>query len=193
MNKTSHSFVCRDDVWERVEALAKHRGVSTDEVVQAALVQLFVRKRKPPQPDRSHAGSSMTATLVSAPIGADASASRSMSNGSPIRVEATEPPLYLRCDGHWYLIDKAEFVIGRGKKYSDLAIKDANISRRHCAIQFSEGRYFIRDLGSTNGIEKKGERVQSHEITEASVFHLCSHELRFSFIEPRGPVIRSEV
>lgn len=98
-------------------------------------------------------------------------------------------PLFLQCDGEWYAIDKDEFVIGRGKKYSDLAIKDANISRRHCAITRIDGRYFMRDLGSTNGIEQDGVRVNDHEILEQSVFHLCSHELRFSFQEPPGPVI----
>src|SRR5690606_516916 len=45
MNKTVHEFECRDDIWKRVEALAKRRGVSTDEIVQAALIQLFTRKK----------------------------------------------------------------------------------------------------------------------------------------------------
>lgn len=223
MKKSSHSFLCRDDVWERVEALAKHRQVSTDDVVQAALVQLFVRKRRPPPPAAPGAsGTGRSATLPPAAPGAGieasnaASSEESMSRTIPdfsmsasqtadfaagLRSDAqgSDPasgapaapdrPLYLQCDGEWYAIDKEEFVIGRGKKYSDLAIKDANISRRHCAITRIEGRYYMRDLGSTNGIEQDGVRVNDHEILEQSVFHLCSHELRFSFQEPPGPVI----
>ncbi len=41
MSKTLRQFQCRDDLWARVEALAKRRGIATDDVVQAALLQLF--------------------------------------------------------------------------------------------------------------------------------------------------------
>lgn len=216
MKKSSHSFLCRDDVWERVEALAKHREVTTDDVVQAALVQLFVRKRRPPPPvvpaggsstlppiapgarpfEASNAGDvgdSMSRTIpdfaMTESQTADFASGMRSRTPAPSSVPASDRPLYLQCDGEWYAIDKEEFVIGRGKKYSDLAIKDANISRRHCAITRIEGRYYMRDLGSTNGIEQGGVRVNDHEILEQSVFHLCSHELRFSFQEPPGPVI----
>ncbi|WP_157595231.1 hypothetical protein, partial [Plesiocystis pacifica] len=49
MSKTVHQFECRDDIWKRVEALAKRRGVTPDEIVQAALIQLFTRKKSPTQ------------------------------------------------------------------------------------------------------------------------------------------------
>lgn len=93
-------------------------------------------------------------------------------------------PLYLYFEGQCYAIDQEQFVIGRGSKYSDLPIKDANISRRHCAIVRREGDYFIKDLGSTNGVEFGGERVDNHRIAEGSVYYLCDHELRFSFNAP---------
>ena len=41
MSKTLRQFQCRDDLWARVEALAKRRGIAADDVVQAALLQLF--------------------------------------------------------------------------------------------------------------------------------------------------------
>lgn len=75
-------------------------------------------------------------------------------------------------------------MIGRGSKYSDLPIKDANISRRHCAIVRRDGGYYIKDLGSTNGVEFNGERVDNHRIEEGTLYRLCDHELRFSFIPP---------
>src|SRR4028119_1708732 len=46
MSKTLRQFQCRDDLWARVDALAKRRGISTDDVVQAALLQLFKSKKK---------------------------------------------------------------------------------------------------------------------------------------------------
>jgi len=92
--------------------------------------------------------------------------------------------LYLFFEGNWYTVDQEQFVIGRGSKFSDLPIKDANISRRHCAVVRRNGDYFIKDLGSTNGIEFAGVRVDDHLVEEGNVYYLCDHELRFSFQAP---------
>jgi len=78
-------------------------------------------------------------------------------------------------------IDKDQFIIGRGSKTSDLAIKDGNISRKHAAIIRRGGTYYIKDLGSTNGIDYKGMRIDNKRIDEGDVFHLCDYELRFSY------------
>lgn len=48
MGRTLRQFTCRDDLWDRVEALAHRRGMSADDVIQAALVQLFSRKADAP-------------------------------------------------------------------------------------------------------------------------------------------------
>jgi len=93
-------------------------------------------------------------------------------------------PLYLYFEGQVYEVNQDQFVIGRGSKYSDLPIKDANISRRHCAIVRRGGQYFIKDLESTNGVEFNGQRVDNHLIQEGTSYRLCDHELRFSFIPP---------
>lgn len=93
----------------------------------------------------------------------------------------SRPALYAVLEGKRYLIHKDEFVIGRGARSSDLAIKDGNISRRHAAIVFADGRYVLRDLGSTNGIEYGGRRVSEQEIHDGDTFHLCDYELKFFF------------
>jgi hypothetical protein len=91
------------------------------------------------------------------------------------------PPLYLVFDNQKYRIDKDQFIIGRGSKSSDLPIKDGNISRKHAAIIRRNGTYFIKDLGSTNGIDFKGMRIDNKRIDEGDVFHLCDYELRFTY------------
>ena len=78
-------------------------------------------------------------------------------------------------------IDKDQFIIGRGAKSSDLPIKDGNISRKHAAVIRRNGTYFIKDLGSTNGIDYKGMRIDNKRIDEGDVFHLCDYELRFTY------------
>jgi FHA domain len=93
----------------------------------------------------------------------------------------TAPPLYLVFDNQKYRIDKDQFIIGRGSKSSDLPIKDGNISRKHAAVIRRNGTYFIKDLGSTNGIDFKGMRIDNKRIDEGDLFHLCDYELRFTY------------
>lgn len=94
---------------------------------------------------------------------------------------AAPPPVYLVFDNQKYRIDKEQFIIGRGSKSSDLPIKDGNISRKHAAVIRRNGTYFIKDLGSTNGIDFKGMRIDNKRIEEGDVFHLCDYELRFTY------------
>jgi hypothetical protein len=102
----------------------------------------------------------------------------SFSDGAP---GVPAPPLYLVFDNQKYRIDKDQFIIGRGAKSSDLPIKDGNISRKHAAVIRRNGTYFIKDLGSTNGIDYKGMRIDNKRIDEGDVFHLCDYELRFTY------------
>ena len=74
-----------------------------------------------------------------------------------------------------------EFIIGRGAKTADLPIKDGNISRRHAAIIFQNGAFYMKDLGSTNGVEYQGRRVDGRHIQEGDVYQLCDYELRFTY------------
>lgn len=89
--------------------------------------------------------------------------------------------LYLTFHNNRYTIDKDKFVIGRGSQQTDLTIRDGNISRKHCAVIYHNGSYYIKDLGSTNGIEYRGNRIESKKIDEGDVFYLCDYELRFSY------------
>jgi hypothetical protein len=89
--------------------------------------------------------------------------------------------LFLMFNGQRYPVAKDQFIIGRGSKTSDLAIKDGNISRKHAAVIRRNGTFYIKDLGSTNGIDYKGMRIDNKRIDEGDVFHLCDYELRFTY------------
>ena len=123
----------------------------------------------PPHP---HGGAQMMGAGLGAGLGGGF-------EGTP----AVQPqiPVYLVFDNQKYRIDKDQFIIGRGTKSSDLPIKDGNISRKHAAVIRRNGTYFIKDLGSTNGIDFKGMRIDNKRIEEGDVFHLCDYELRFTF------------
>jgi hypothetical protein len=192
MTRTVRQITCREDLWARVDALAQRRGISADDIVQAALVQLFSKKK-------GASDSSAHARPTPPPPSPGSSASRLPSKpslprppgGSRLPPPTARPaapagprPLFLYYDGQVFEVNQEQFVIGRGSKYSDLAIKDANISRRHCAVVRRNGQYFIKDLESTNGIEFNGQRVDNHLIQEGTTYKLCDHEIRFSFIPP---------
>jgi pSer/pThr/pTyr-binding forkhead associated (FHA) protein len=83
--------------------------------------------------------------------------------------------------GERFPVTKDRFIIGRGKQSSDLTIKDPNVSRQHAMIEFLNGQYYIVDMGSTNGVEFNGQRVQRKVINESDIFKVCDHELHFSF------------
>ena len=210
MARTLRQFTCRDDLWARVEALAQRRGMTTDDVVQAALVQLFSRKGEAQPAAAVQAGAAPGAApgarsnnrgptpvppprqptpVLPRPSGSSAGrlpppTGRTPSAAVPTATPTGARPLYLYFEGQVYEVNQDQFVIGRGSKYSDLPIKDANISRRHCAIVRRNGQYFIKDLESTNGVEFNGQRVDNHLIQEGTTYRLCDHELRFSFIPP---------
>jgi len=103
--------------------------------------------------------------------------------------EHTSPrSLFLEVDGRHYTVAQDRFVIGRAQ--CDLAIIDANISRQHCVIERRDGRFVVKDLGSTNGIEIAGKRVPEHVIEDGDVFVLSGHRVRCSFepFEREAPV-----
>lgn len=99
----------------------------------------------------------------------------------PAASSGTGPTLFLLYNGQRYPVTKDQFIIGRGSKTSDLAIKDGNISRKHAAVIRRNGTFYIKDLGSTNGIDYKGMRIDNKRIDEGDIFHLCDYELRFSY------------
>jgi len=106
---------------------------------------------------------------------------------TPLPTDAVSPAgqalqtLFLVFNSQKIPIEKDQFIIGRGSKTSDLAIKDGNISRKHAAVIRRNGTYYIKDLGSTNGIDYKGMRIDNKRIDEGDIFHLCDYELRFTY------------
>ena len=63
----------------------------------------------------------------------------------------------------------------------DLIVKDPNVSRQHARIVRHQGQYWMVDMGSTNGIEFQGGRVDRRPIHEGDVFRICDHEIAFTF------------
>ncbi len=84
-------------------------------------------------------------------------------------------------EGLRYPITKDEFFIGRSNKSCDLIVKDPNVSRQHARVVRYQGQYWMVDMGSTNGIEFQGGRVDRRPIAEGDLFRICDHEIVFTY------------
>ncbi len=200
--KTVRAFQCRDYLYEIYDRLSDELECSVDYLINEAMRE-YARSR-----EQMVAGLGAQQTIASAAAAADG---RAVGAAQPQQAPSprtapllapthsrrpTAPPplpghrasdaaarrvLVLVFNGQNFPVEKDEFIIGRGAKSADLAIRDGNISRRHAAIVFHDGVYFMKDLGSTNGIEFAGQRVESKRIEEGDVYRICDYELRFTY------------
>jgi FHA domain len=189
---------------EAMRALAQQQGFLPSDFVAPAGSELAQPERGLPRPDaRSESGQGPSDAKVGSGLSrtglrrtgpppvpsARSTADQPVSRPPPVPSfsvpEPTEagaaPPLYLLFGNQRYVIDKDQFIIGRGTKSSDLPIRDGNISRKHAAVIRRNGEYYIKDLGSTNGIDFKGERIEGKKIEEGDIFSICEYQLKFTF------------
>lgn len=77
--------------------------------------------------------------------------------------------------GQVFALDGTEHVLGRGTE-ADVWVDDGGVSRRHARITCrADGRYFVEDLGSTNGTFLSGQRIESAEIKPGDRLQLGPH------------------
>jgi len=178
-------FRCQDMLWEVFEEMASDHERPVDELIDEAM-RTYAKKQGygvPPSPSAPSEGIKTPVrvtppSIPQAPPAAAVSVPGSYSTAPPA---GPLGPLYLTFGDATMLIDREQFVIGRGAKHADLAIEDPDVSRRHAAIIRRPNGYYIRDLSSTNGITFKGTRIDHRRIEDGDVFHICSHEIRFKY------------
>jgi hypothetical protein len=192
--KTLRHFYCRDVLWQCFERMSEDFDRGVDDLVNEAMRLLAREKgyiagenesrpptarsaplKPPPLPPPSRNTGSHPRVTGSMPLAAAAP--------PPAAPESEQPaqPIYLVFQNQKFLIDKEQFIIGRGSKTSDLPIRDGNISRKHAAVIRKNGAYYIKDLGSTNGIDHNGIRIDNKKIEEGDVFSLCDYQLKFTY------------
>jgi hypothetical protein len=196
--KTLRHFYCSDAVWQMFEQMSETLDRGVDELVNEAM-RAFAEKHgylagpdtdaQPsglylPEPSRPAVPPPLPAARRTAhyagrpPLPPAVPVSLPPPGASP---GVPMPPLYLIFGNQKYIVDKDQFIIGRGAKTSDLPIRDGNISRKHAAVVRRAGAYYIKDLGSTNGIDFNGERIEARKIEEGDVYSICDYQLKFTF------------
>jgi putative nucleotidyltransferase with HDIG domain len=84
--------------------------------------------------------------------------------------------------GSFYFLSQDRYTLGRGDE-NPIAVYETSVSRVHCQILRSAGKYFLVDMNATNGTFLNGEKLrpnQHYEIEPGSVIHLGNAELFFS-------------
>jgi predicted component of type VI protein secretion system len=73
-------------------------------------------------------------------------------------------------------------TVGRSDE-CDVVLRDRSISRKHALVVREAERWFVQDLGSTNGVTKDGRRGERFELADGDEFRLGDLPLRFKLSE----------
>jgi pSer/pThr/pTyr-binding forkhead associated (FHA) protein len=80
--------------------------------------------------------------------------------------------------GEQFEVDRATLTLGRGPEV-DREFDDPSMSAQHAAIEYVNGGFRLRDLGSTNGMMLNGGVVNSAELKHGDRFQLGAQEFQF--------------
>lgn len=94
--------------------------------------------------------------------------------------------------GKTYDLSKSEITLGRDTT-NDVAINDAEVSRKHARITLQGGSFILEDLGSTNGTFVDGRRLMGpHSLSSGDLVLLGENvSLRFeaAAFDPNATVV----
>ena len=92
-----------------------------------------------------------------------------------------EPPgevVTLQFDGRVVPITGDRLVLGRSRE-CDIRLADENVSRRHAEVRHEDEAYWVVDLGSTNGTELNGRKIQRAQLSDGDRITLGLTDLVF--------------
>jgi hypothetical protein len=97
--------------------------------------------------------------------------------------EPAQEPAVLTVEGREIPLVGERVVLGRSRE-CDVRLADANVSRRHAEVRHEDDEFWIVDLGSTNGTELNGNRVQRARLADGDRITLGSTDIGFSRPHP---------
>lgn len=93
--------------------------------------------------------------------------------------------------GNEFTLDQPKVSIGRGPD-ADLVFDDSAMSREHVVVEFSDGSFRIRDLGSTNGTHVNDEAIKVANLDHGDRLRIGEHVFQF-ILEKREPAPKTYV
>jgi pSer/pThr/pTyr-binding forkhead associated (FHA) protein len=89
----------------------------------------------------------------------------------------------LALDGRPLKVARPKTVIGRSRE-CEIRLDDENVSRRHCEVVEGSNGWTLVDLGSTNGTELNGRRVNRAELSDGDTITVGGSDLIFGLKRP---------
>lgn len=82
---------------------------------------------------------------------------------------------------------KTKLLVGRRSR-CDVMLDFPNVSSHHCELEFLNGYWFARDLGSRNGIKVNGARHDSKWLMPGDVLSVAAHRFEIQYTpQSEGP------
>ncbi|GAB4451108.1 MAG: DUF3662 and FHA domain-containing protein [Chloroflexi bacterium OHK40] len=75
-------------------------------------------------------------------------------------------------------LESTAVALGRGLG-NDIILEDTRVSRHHAQMRYRQRRFWLTDLGSTNGTFVNGERISETALRDGDVISLGGLELTF--------------
>jgi len=96
------------------------------------------------------------------------------------------------------LLDKPIVFVGRHPECDVIINNSRKVSRKHCCFAEVNGRFVLRDLGSTNGVQINNRRVAgTHELTHGDQIMIgdCAYVFYQGHLnpEPQPPGLRPDI
>ncbi len=91
-------------------------------------------------------------------------------------------------DRNLVISEDTPFTIGRDRR-RDLPIMSRKVSRNHAQIRFVNNSFIIEDVGSKQGVQVNGKKVESSKLRTGDVIQIANVKLEFQLEneQPRGP------
>jgi adenylate cyclase len=75
---------------------------------------------------------------------------------------------------------KKSLLVGR-RESCDVCLRFANVSAHHCQLMVSGGYWFVKDLGSRNGIKVNNNRVTDHRLDPGDIVSIAKHQYEIQY------------
>jgi hypothetical protein len=79
---------------------------------------------------------------------------------------------------HVIPLESTQITIGRGLN-NDVILEDTRVSRHHAQLRYRQKRFWVADLGSTNGTYVNGQQVEEQALRDGDVLSLGGLELTY--------------
>jgi hypothetical protein len=135
---------------------------------------------RPKAPDAPELPAVPTATVIYPPA---APAVVPVPVAEPVPAPPPVAAASLTMDGRSHPLSGERTVLGRSRE-CDVRVADTNVSRRHAELRREDDAFWIVDLGSTNGTELNGRRVERARVEDGDRITLGSTDLVFSRTSP---------